>query len=614
MFEIPLLVDMICQDLDKADFQNCSKVNRVFFLAFQPYLWRTLRLLGDWYLEYETTGLHGRGTAVRATRTISDEAIEAHQKLFLEKSQWIRSLEFDQDGLPNELNVGVLFAFRPESLCNNLLELSTLFIDQERDFAEEEEEEDEVNALFVEKTVEQTVVEQNVYAAEALGVLMDRNARLRKVEVNLGSVGRLVLPILMEPLKKHPYLQELRISTWTHFPGPVLERLLKHLPATLQVFWMGWEQVVPGLGSEEEGYMVLESGSDPDDAGELGSGNGSWPRSYPALQEVHLAGLYSGLKGPHIPRFLQRCPRLHTLTWPGRPTWRSIDNSISDPLRFLGTLFQNHHSRSGEPIRHLTFEMGRYDDQELEGLARAIDGIETLKLKIAYPSHGGFFWTISHRWFDTLRVLELGGKVVVRNVDIGVVLVSCPNLTVFKVENSSSLTSCLNVERVSRSGSPPWACLGLEVLQVCFADLHSSHENFDDPNLDLDEDDIAFQKSCKALSPITAATITELHNRPWIRGVYRQLGTLTRLQTLILGSVGPLNDCMSLGQYHNRTMTSFDLSLESGLYHLKGLTDLRVFNIDRFKILNIGPEELLWMRQHWPKLQHIEGLDDIIGV
>ena len=131
----------------------------------------------------------------------------AQQRLFLGKSEWIRSLEYDQWRLESDLNPGVLFAFREESQCNGLLELATTFVD-------EEVEEDDVDSLFVEAPeTNEAIKERNVFVAEALEALVSHNARLSKCETNPGSIDAWVPPVLMEPLKSHPFLRELRIAT-----------------------------------------------------------------------------------------------------------------------------------------------------------------------------------------------------------------------------------------------------------------------------------------------------------------------------------------------------------------------------------------------------------------
>ncbi|KAF9151043.1 hypothetical protein BG015_007131 [Linnemannia schmuckeri] len=593
VFEIPLLLDMICQHLTPSDFQNCSRVNRVLFHAFQPHLWKTFRLLGEWYPDLDTI----------TTAEEREGVIVAQQRLFLEKSAWVRSLEYDQWCLPSDLNPGILFAFREESRCRSLLELSTTFIDQEGD-------EDDVDSLFVEKPeTNEAIKERNVFAAEALGALLDQNTRLNKCEVNLGSIDSWVLPVLMEPLKRHPYLRELRIAKWTHFHGPVLERLLKHLPPTLEVLWLNWEKV-PLADQEQVEYDEPEMSFGLEvyleDESEY-----SWPELFPAMQEVHLMGVYSGLRGPHILRFLQRCLHLHTLTWPGWPIYRP---SSVDPFRFIFNLSHLHHHQGGSRIKHLTFNLGAFDDTLNTVLPGPSEAVETLRLaRTALMSGSGFLQYLTTRWCDTLTVLEFGSEARVLHTDTLTILQSCPHLIVYRVE-STLKPACIPVGTFNMPNADSWVCHDLQVLQISFLDYTSRNGIFSEDELTLDPEDLAFfQRQVSLLSTTSTTTTTapeRLPNRRKIRRIYRQLGALTRLQTLTLGSQGPYGDSRTLGEYYQRPITSLDMSLESGLYHLKNLVDLRVLNVGSIKFLNVGADEIRWMQQNWPNLRQICGLSN----
>lgn len=52
-----------------------------------------------------------------------------------------------------------------------------------------------------------------------------------------------------------------------------------------------------------------------------------------------------------------------------------------------------------------------------------------------------------------------------------------------------------------------------------------------------------------------------------------------------------------------------EMSSKSGLERLEGLKELRVLSVVRMAT-RIGVEEVQWMRQNWPKLTMIRGLDD----
>ncbi|KAF9976141.1 hypothetical protein BGZ65_007956 [Modicella reniformis] len=81
------------------------------------------------------------------------------------------------------------------------------------------------------------------------------------------------------------------------------------------------------------------------------------------------------------------------------------------------------------------------------------------------------------------------------------------------------------------------------------------------------------------------------------RPVYDRLARFTNLETLWLGEYRWLDqwDCL-------------EMSLESGLYKLKGLKALKELNVWCMKT-KIGLEEVQWMTENWPRLNAINGID-----
>lgn len=111
--------------------------------------------------------------------------------------------------------------------------------------------------------------------------------------------------------------------------------------------------------------------------------------------------------------------------------------------------------------------------------------------------------------------------------------------------------------------------------------------------------------------------------------VYMQLSRMTGLKELVLGmtdldpdvlasyNIDPLLSSTDpiayeealLINHRNREFQylSMEFSLESGLYMLEGMKELRVLDV-RMTAHNIGVEELEWMYSNWPKLEKIRGL------
>lgn len=92
------------------------------------------------------------------------------------------------------------------------------------------------------------------------------------------------------------------------------------------------------------------------------------------------------------------------------------------------------------------------------------------------------------------------------------------------------------------------------------------------------------------------------------RQVYDRLARLTNLETLWLGHHPFFMD----ERYSDERRYQFDcleMSLESGLDKLSGLKELKELNVMGMRT-RIGPEEVQWMTQQWPKLHVISGLDN----
>ncbi|KAF9981313.1 hypothetical protein BGZ65_004087 [Modicella reniformis] len=90
--------------------------------------------------------------------------------------------------------------------------------------------------------------------------------------------------------------------------------------------------------------------------------------------------------------------------------------------------------------------------------------------------------------------------------------------------------------------------------------------------------------------------------------VYDRLARLTNLETLWLGH----NPHVTYGwQRHREQMDQYDcpeMSLESGLHKLAELQSWKELNVFGLK-KRIGPKEVQWMTEHYPKLRVIYGLD-----
>ncbi|KAG0223263.1 hypothetical protein BGX31_008598 [Mortierella sp. GBA43] len=146
-----------------------------------------------------------------------------------------------------------------------------------------------------------------------------------------------------------------------------------------------------------------------------------------------------------------------------------------------------------------------------------------------------------------------------------------PSVSVMFEEEDDELVQYPGLEAVKRKD---WVCTEMEVFELSFADMRRS----------------------RAAEP--ALSLQEGWCQDGIRHVYQQLGRLTKLQRLAIGWSTPKE--FSGG-------ANLDMSLQSGLEHLEGLTSLTTLDIKHVRRLHIGPEEANWMLKSWPALREIRG-------
>ncbi|KAF9286899.1 hypothetical protein BGZ68_002441 [Mortierella alpina] len=105
--------------------------------------------------------------------------------------------------------------------------------------------------------------------------------------------------------------------------------------------------------------------------------------------------------------------------------------------------------------------------------------------------------------------------------------------------------------------------------------------------------------------PVMSVTVWERFEHPSAKDTYGwffdAIGTLTRLQELHIQSIEP--------REVEETLIPFQLTIESGLWHWKGLGEMEVFSFEMVKHHNVGPREIEWMKKHWPRLRELAGLD-----
>ncbi|KAK3837816.1 MAG: hypothetical protein JOS17DRAFT_813600 [Linnemannia elongata] len=150
--------------------------------------------------------------------------------------------------------------------------------------------------------------------------------------------------------------------------------------------------------------------------------------------------------------------------------------------------------------------------------------------------------------------------------------------------------------------SSPWSSLWLTALKIKIAGIPRPDVQRDYKNRPIPEG-----------TPLHSGTVEE--SRGIQRRVYSQLGFLTNLRVLELGTINHRGNLVrekdKNGDYVMFDLmlqvTSLEMTLESGLDLLSGLTRLRELNVGTMDH-RIGKKELFWMERHWPHLTDVRGL------
>jgi hypothetical protein len=201
-------------------------------------------------------------------------------------------------------------------------------------------------------------------------------------------------------------------------------------------------------------------------------------------------------------------------------------------------------------------------------------------------SFGDAAWKSLATHFSTLEEMIILGGVSIGGDELRRILSSCPNLrTLVTIDNGTYYNSdnvCVEmyakhfVDLDHATGAlHPWACeKSLKVLKIVIAYVHDYPDRY-------------------------SATQSQ---------VYERLARLVNLETLWLGH----NAHIEAERLPRTSMPEQDsclqMSLESGLDMLQGLTALQELNVSNMDTL-IGWKELQWMTQHWPRMQIIMGMD-----
>jgi hypothetical protein len=216
-----------------------------------------------------------------------------------------------------------------------------------------------------------------------------------------------------------------------------------------------------------------------------------------------------------------------------------------------------------------------------------------------YVSFGNWSTSVLLEHAATLEVVQMDGAVFFESTDIQRLLCSAPNLRKF---------SLLGIGRPEEMGDghieardmvmSEWVCTNLEVFECEIGGI---------PRPDITRNPY----DGSAEDYILEGTREESLDLQ--RKVYAQLGKLTKLRKLALGSP-QVNDRLNKAYMdYDRLFDCLAMTLDSGLDLLKDLKELKSVYLDNMEVY-VDRCELEWVKENWPKLKTIsyEVIDEVV--
>ncbi|KAG0223257.1 hypothetical protein BGX31_008592 [Mortierella sp. GBA43] len=510
IFDIPHLVSGIGSHLGRDDYAACTLVNRTFYEAFRPILWRNLYLDRPDLCSSSTSLSFSYSSIDDDNHDNADHLDPNLKEMVTRNCQLTRRLHIRATS--NDARWTLI-----STRCTRLTDLN----------------------IHVSRNFETSVAD-----------IVSRNPHLQRLLLTtLAPPTRQQLAQLTKVLAPSTSLTELRIEfRWRPQRG-WLQYILQNLPRNLQQLVLKWRRL----------YNL-----DDDDNDQKHFPIQTWPQDYPSLQVVQLSFDATIEDEITLGEFLNRCPALQSLAYP---------NIASEEVRLLSAL----ESRTILPDLD-TLYLGRFkkaSENQWRSLITAMRGrIRHFATSTElYAPIKNVIPMITHNWWETLESLRFQCFSHIFNSDIQLILTSCPRLKHF---------DCMwTVANHSRRDDEPmvldpvdWVCKNLEELHFMVAD-----------NRAIQTDDVIMANQEAG----TAAGIEQ---------VYKQIGQLTKLQTLTLGwrsaQISPGN-------------SDLDMSLGAGLGHMEQLKALKTLDVNFLPRLNIGLPEIQWMVKNWPSLSTITG-------
>ncbi|KAF9348195.1 hypothetical protein BGX26_000379 [Mortierella sp. AD094] len=434
-FDIPLIVDLIVQHLDKKDYTNCIYVSKTFHELFKRYVWYNVnkRLEGDFDSWTELTPEYRKG--------------------ILKNGQHIRKLSIAEVA-PGEL---LKFLASPSSPCKNLLELT------------------HTSGVYYPKT-------PHIYLAE----LVEKNIKLQKLRFRFEENGdeRGTCSKLIDAIGKHSSLMELDVSVTYQAYYDYQEDFLLHLPKTLRTLNLDCYSVADAYEDEHE-----YNNSNDD---EVGDGIEFYETlgAYPQLKSFTTSTRLNKREAPTIFSFIRGCPGLERFrTGDISPLVTEKLLAVLSDAQVFPNLTELHFG--GATLVESNWR------QLLNGMQGRIKSFSIAQVHFL-PTPTSFIQAMTTQWAESLEVLRFWDYIELSSMDIELILSTCSKLTTFTISHnldSFSQREDSSVEglnalsgRENHGNAATWTCLGLKNLEIMFLDNFDSIVSDTDSVNELEND------------------------------------------------------------------------------------------------------------------------------
>lgn len=397
--------------------------------------------------------------------------------------------------------------------------------------------------------------------------LINRNTQLRTCSfIRYARISRNSLENLAGAFSQSPCLTDLEVRFHVILPPyGWLQCVLQNLPKTLKRLSLEWRK--------EKGGYVSTTFQTRD-----------WPESYPNLEFAKLMFTLTEVEEYSLLHFLDRCPALKECTVPRMASSQTLS-------RFIRLLGAGRFPFSLAKLNcHMWNEINEYQWRDLLAAFKDHTRSFVISLDLTIAPTRNFIREMANCWSHTLESLEVYNTHLITGPDIQLIMTNCPKLrkfycicpkallTLSSYEDSASVPG-LRVIATDENGIyndviTDWVCLEMEELKLTLSDGRTA--STPEPVLSQEEQCIA----------------------KGIERVYEQLGRLTKLKELTIG-------------WFSRSTSKevhFDMSLESGMGHMKSMESLSMINISQLPVVNIDVPEVEWMLRNWPHLRSVKGL------